>query len=188
MEYGNTSSPQLEEIINKPISYYGLAKYKSTKFLLNLYKKNNFPVIILRPYQIYGPYQDENRLIPFVIKNCLKNKKFPTSRGIQFRDFLYISDFIELIYKIIKLRNKKFSGKVYNVGFGKPTKVKSLILLIKKIINKGKPEFGKIKFRREENIETFPSIKKVKSTFKWKPRINLKNGIKTTIKHFQKNL
>ena len=43
---------------------------------LSLYKKNKFPVTVLRPYQIYGPAQDTNRLIPITISSCLKNKTF----------------------------------------------------------------------------------------------------------------
>ena len=59
-------------------------------------KKISFPFVILRPYQVYGPYQDNNRLIPFIINSCLQNKKFPCTTGVQFRDFLYIDDFVEV--------------------------------------------------------------------------------------------
>ena len=40
---------------------------------------------VLRLYQAYGPGQDTNRLIPFIIKSCIDNKKFPCSTGNQFR-------------------------------------------------------------------------------------------------------
>ena len=68
----------------------------ASKNLLKLYVKHNFPVIIFRPYQDFGPNQDLNRLIPIVISNCLKDKKFPCSEGKQYRDFLYIDDAVEL--------------------------------------------------------------------------------------------
>ena len=78
--------------------------------------------IILRPYQVYGPYQKYDRLIPMVIKSCLKNKKFPCTEGNQERDFLYVDDFTDLIIKI--LRKKNFKNRIFNVGYGKPIKVK----------------------------------------------------------------
>ena len=53
-------------------------------------KKFKFKFVILRLYQIYGPNQEINRLIPIVISSCLKNKKFNCSSGIQVRDFLYV--------------------------------------------------------------------------------------------------
>ena len=62
MEYGLAKSPQKENLKCKPISVYGKAKFLSTKYLLYLYKKKKFPVTIVRLYQVYGPYQDQNRL------------------------------------------------------------------------------------------------------------------------------
>ena len=70
----------------------------------------------LGPYLIYGPGQDFNRLIPYVIKNCLQNKSFPCSNGNQLRDFIFIDDAINLIFK--SLKNKRSNGKIliYVVG------------------------------------------------------------------------
>ena len=78
VENSNLKSPQYEILTNKvPKFGYNLAKYSATKYLLNQFKKHKFPVIILRLYQAYGPYQDINRLIPFVINECLEKKEFP---------------------------------------------------------------------------------------------------------------
>ena len=60
-EYGGISKPPEETLNCKPKSFYGRAKFKSTKYLINLFKKNSFPVVIFRLYQAYGPYQDTNR-------------------------------------------------------------------------------------------------------------------------------
>ena len=68
-------------------------------------RKFNKNYLILRSYQIYGPFQKDDRLIPFIIKSCIKNKLFPCSEGSQLRDFLYIDDFTNLIIKIIKRKN-----------------------------------------------------------------------------------
>ena len=127
LEYGKLPSPHIEETNPKPISNYGKAKYFATKYLIDLYKKN-FPVVVIRPYQIYGPYQDNNRLIPIVIKSSLKNIKFSCSDGKQSRDFLYIEDFIKFIFLLI---NKKTNnGQIFNVGCGRAYKVKKLLHLL----------------------------------------------------------
>ena len=78
IEYGKIRSPQLENKNNKQrtFSAYGEAKLKSTKFLLNLSEKFNFPVTIIRLYLVYGPYQDINRVIPITILNSLKINHF----------------------------------------------------------------------------------------------------------------
>ena len=82
----------------RPISYYGKAKLRITKLLQNEYKRKKLPVTIFRIFQAYGPKQDDNRLIPYVIEN-LKNKRdvFLTS-GKQIRDFCFIDDLINAIF------------------------------------------------------------------------------------------
>ena len=133
VEYGKTKSPQKENFKNskKIHSTYGVAKLLSTKFLLGLTKKKNFPATIIRLYQVYGPKQDANRIIPITITNAINNKKFNCSEGIQSRDFLYIDDLINAIIKILK--NKNVCGEIINIGSGKPIKIKKLILKIFKI-------------------------------------------------------
>ena len=120
MEYGLATSPQKENFKCEPKSVYGRAKYFSTQYLLNLYKKNFFPVTIVRLYQVYGPHQDLNRFIPVVINACKNNKDFPCSHGRQFRDFLYINDLINAFFLILK--NPKTNGEIFNIGSGAPIK------------------------------------------------------------------
>lgn len=180
LEYGNQKSPQIEKKRCKPVSTYGKAKYLGSKLLLKRFKK----VIILRLYQVYGPYQKYDRLIPFVIKSCIKNKKFDCSEGSQLRDFLHVDDLSNLFQKIINSKNIKYG--TYNVGTGKPTKVKKIILLINKLIKKGKPIFGKKKMRSDEIDSLYPNIMKIRKNFDWKPRIGLLTGLKWTINYYKK--
>ena len=75
-------------------SIYSKSKFSATNFLLKKFKDENFPVIIFRLYLTYGR-QDFNRLIPVVIRNCLKDLKFPTSKGDQLGDYIYINDVVK---------------------------------------------------------------------------------------------
>ena len=182
LEYGKYSSPQKERIISRPISHYGRAKYLASRFLMN--KKKNFKYIILRLYQIYGPYQKKDRLIPIVINSCLKNKKFNCTEGNQKRDFLYIDDLIELLIKIIK--TKKIKSDVYNVGCGRAVAVKNVIEKINLIIKRGKPNFGGIIMRKDEVMSLYPNIKKIKKTFNWNPKTSMFKGLRKTINYYEK--
>jgi len=184
IEYGRKSSPQIEtkENIQKTYSVYGKAKLLSTKMLLKLYKIYNFPVTIVRMYLVYGPKQEPNRLIPITIINALKKNKFDCSHGNQVRDFTHVEDVVSAIIKILK--NKKSSGEIFNIGSGKPIKVKEVIKKICKIVRSGKPQFGKIKLRSDEISKLYPSINKAKKILKWKPTIKLDNGLKKTINSY----
>ncbi len=186
IEYGRILSPQKETSKNKnTFSIYGKAKLLSTNYLLNLYKKYSFPVTIFRLYLVYGPYQDRNRVIPIVIDNALKSREFDCSLGTQLRDFVYIDDVVEAIIK--SLENKNTNGHIINLGSGKPIKIKNIILKICKIIGSGKPKFGKIKFRKDEIKNLYPSITKAKKVLNWFPKIEINLGLKKTINYYRKN-
>ena len=188
IEYGKLKSPQKENIKNlqKTYSVYGRAKLFSTKFLLELKKKYNFPATIIRLYLVYGPKQDMNRLIPITIKNAIQNKKFDCSVGHQVRDFLYIDDLIDAIIKMLK--NRYVQGEIINIGSGKIISVKKLILKICKLTKGGNPQFGKLPLRKDEIIKLYPNLSKIKKLLKWQPKINLENGLKKTIKYFKVQL
>ncbi len=184
IEYGKSRSPQKENKKNLRETYstYGNAKLFSTKFLLELKKKYNFPITILRLYLVYGPKQDVNRLIPFTIINALKKVKFNCSTGKQFRDFIYIDDLVSAIVKTLK--SKKTNGEIINIGSGNPINVKKLILKICKLAKGGKPQFGKVSLRKDEILKLYPSLNKVKKILNWQAQVNLDKGLKKTIKYF----
>ena len=184
LEYGKFKTPHKEEQKVSPNSIYASAKYKATKYLIGLYKANKTPISIIRLYQAYGPGQEFNRLIPSAIKRCLQNEKFPCTKGLQKRDFLYIDDLINLIFKILK--SKKSHGQIINAGSGKPIQVRKLIHYIKKISKGGKPEYGKIKMRKDEPLNMYPSIKKAQRLLNWKPKFSIQKGLKKTIKFYGK--
>jgi nucleoside-diphosphate-sugar epimerase len=184
MEYGRVQSPQKEHFKCYPESIYGISKLLSTEYLINLYKKKKFPVVILRLYQVYGPNQDKNRLIPIIIDSCKKNKSFPCSSGVQFRDFLFVDD---LINAILRCLEKKVEGKIINIGSGKKIEVKKIINQIVKFYKAGKPLFGKVKLRKEEMLKVYPSLLNVRKFLGWKAKVSFDSGILKTINFYNKN-
>jgi len=184
VEYGRLKSPQKENQRCKPLSVYGHAKLSSSKYLIELNKKKKFPSTILRLYLAYGPKQDLNRFLPIIINGCIKNKKFNCSEGNQLRDFIHVDDVVDFIIK--SLNNKRARGQIFNIGSGKPRKIKDIIKYVKKISNGGKPQFGKIKLRKDEILKIYPSIKKAKKIIKWIPKISFSKGIKSTINSYEK--
>ena len=182
MEYGNSRSPHNERSACKPKGNYGLAKFKASKYLQKIGKRAKMPFTIMRLYQVYGPNQTINRLIPIVINSCLKDHNFSCSDGTQIRDFLYVNDLIELLIKVIK---KKPNNEIYNVGAGNKLKVKMVIDTINDIIKLGNPQFGKIKMRKDEMKNNYPDISKIKKYYNWSPKTNIKLGLKKTISFYE---
>ncbi len=182
LEYGKKKSPHKENMQCKPKSIYAKAKFLSTQHLMSLFKNKNFPVVIFRLYQSYGSKQDNNRLIPITINSCLKNISFSCSNGNQKRDFLYIDDLIDALFCAMRLKQSK--GQIFNIGSGKPVKVKFIIQKIQNLIGSGKPKYGEIKLRSEESKISFADISKAKKIMNWYPKISISKGLELTIKKY----
>ncbi len=188
VEYGNLKSPQKESAkcnLKSVKSIYGKAKFLSSIYLIDLFKRKKFPSTVLRLYLAYGPRQDANRFLPIIIRGCIKNKKFPCSQGIQSRDFIHVDDVVEAIIKT--LTNKNARGQIINIGSGKPRKIRNIIEHVKKISNGGYPQFGKIKLRKDEILKLYPNINKAKGKINWRPKILFEKGLKSTIKYYREH-
>jgi len=183
-EYGNNPAPQSEIQREAPISPYSCAKVASTYFLQTLYKTENFPAVILRPFLVYGPGQGLERFIPQIIKGCINNQKFPTSKGEQLRDFCFIDDVIQAIFS--SLDNDNVHGEVINIASGKPISIKKMVNTIVDMIGSGEPQFGQVAYRNGENMALYGDITKAKKLLDWKPGIGLEQGLAETIRWVKK--
>ena len=181
-EYGIENKRQNEKDRESPQTPYAFSKVAASHFLQMLYRSENFPVTILRVFLVYGPRQDNNRLVPYVINNCLKNKKFNLTDGNQIRDFTFIDDVVKATFA--SLKSKKANGKIYNIGTGNGYSVKNIVKLIQKMLKKGKPHFGKIKYTRKENKNLVALTDNIKKDLKWSAKTRLVDGIKITIKSY----
>lgn len=182
-EYGKQKSPNFENMKGNPKTIYAQSKLNASKYLISFSKKYNFPYVILRFYQVYGPEQKQDRLIPMVINSCLEDLLFRCSSGLQNKDFLYITDAINAISNCFN--NKKVIGNIINIGSGQKISIKKLILKIVKKVGYGKPMFGVLGMRSDEPKNSYPSIKKAKKILIWKPKISLEKGLRMTVSYYK---
>ena len=184
-EYGLNTGPQKEFFRERPISPYSFAKTASTHFLQMLHLTEKFPVIVLRPFIVYGVGQKIDRFIPQIIKGCLMNKSFAVSPGKQIRDFCYIDDFVEAVF--LSLNKKTAYGEVINISTGTPISVKDVVKKIVKIIGAGRPNFGRLKYRHHENMKLVGNASKAKKLLGWRAKTKIDKGLLLTIESIIKN-
>ena len=72
------------------------------------------PIIITNSSNNFGYYQNKEKLIPKTILSILKGKKIPIfTSGNQVRNWIFVEDNVNAIFKIIK---KGVIGESYNIG------------------------------------------------------------------------
>lgn len=187
-EYGLKTKPMKETDILAPDNLYGITKSASTMYCQMMARKFNFPVVTIRPFAVYGCFEEKQRLIPSIIKSFLKNEKLNLSKPNSVRDFIFIKDLISGYLLTIKNINK-IKGEVLNLGSGKQYKISEVVQIIKKITKSPiDPVYGEIKIAQTEPKQWVADISKAKKLLKWTPKHNLEKGLTQNIKWFKNNL
>ncbi|MER3328169.1 MAG: dTDP-glucose 4,6-dehydratase, partial [Candidatus Kapaibacterium sp.] len=98
----------------KPYSPYSASKTAADNFVRSYYKTFDFPALITRCSNNYGPYQFPEKLIPLMIMNALSDKDLPVyGDGMNVRDWIYVDDHCQAILEVFE---KGRVGQVYNIG------------------------------------------------------------------------
>ena len=114
----------------EPSSPYSASKASADLLCLSYFKTFNFPILITRSSNNYGPRQDTEKLIPKTITNLLDKKKVPIyGTGENVRDWLYVKDNCNAILSILQ---SGIRGEVYNIGGNNEL---SNVQLVKRIIH-----------------------------------------------------
>ena len=174
-----------------PSSPYSASK-ASSDHLVNAYvRTHKIDAVISNCSNNYGPRQFPEKLIPKMIYNILNNKPLPIySKGKNLREWIYVNDHCDAL---IKLFFKGRSGEKYNIGSGINC---SNIFLVKKILKSfadKKIKIGKkvkiifVKDRPGHDFRYALDSNKIKKRLKWKPKINLNQGISKTVDWYIKN-
>jgi nucleoside-diphosphate-sugar epimerase len=185
-EYGLAIAPQSESLRESPNSPYSASKVAATHFLQMLSRTDKFPAVVLRIFLTYGPGQGSDRFLPQVIRGCLNDVDFPVSAGTQLRDFCYIDDVVDGIYRAMFSENS--DGKVFNLASGVPVSVRTVIEKIQNMTGGGKPKFGQLAYRPNENMELWADAALITEVLGWKATTSLEDGLSKTISFYESDL
>jgi len=184
--YGSAENiPMMESHPLKPTTPYGASKIASDHLVLSYVQTYGIEASIVRPFNAYGPRQNEKTyagVIPLTINRIFHNESpIIHGDGLQTRDYTYVTDLADAAVRICKERETR--GKILNIASGKETTVKDLVLKIAELMNYKKPVVYE-EPRPGDVRRFFGSNLIARALIRYKPRIDLEEGLRLTIKWY----
>ena len=198
---GNKVMPFKEnQTVDHPVSLYAVTK-KSNELMAHSYSHlYKLPVIGLRFFTVYGPWGRPDMALFIFTEKIIKNEPIKIfNNGDMIRDFTYIEDIVESLYR---LRNKAAKGesefnymdpdpslswaphKIFNIGNSNPIKLMDYIDEIEKAVGK-KAIKEYLPMQPGDVKATFADTSKLENWINFKPNTSIKNGVRNFVKWYK---
>lgn len=191
--YGSCQSAPMDE--GHPIAPstpYAASKAASDLLALSYFKTRGSNVTILRPFNNYGPRQNEKTyaaIIPRTISRLQEGCNAEIyGNGEQTRDYVYVTDTVRAAILLAITDDEKVRGQVFNVSSGKETSMNDLVTKIRDIyLSISSEETRKILHldpRKGDVMRHIGDGSKIKNLLGFEPRISLDFGLRRAIEWY----
>lgn len=178
-EYGARSDVLRERLAPRPETTYGLAKLCSALLSKNLCEAYDIGFTWLRLLAVYGPADDPEHLIPYVILSLLNGQKPSLTGGEQHWDYLYIDDAAEAIYQAAT--RPRASG-IYNLSSGEALAVREIVTRIRDLIDPSLPlGLGERPYQHDQVMRLQADIRRLRKAIAWAPSVSMSEGLERTV-------
>lgn len=183
--YGNPQYLGIDEAHPiRPMSFYGLSKYFSERYICLYAELHQLRYTILRYANVYGIRQDpkgEGGVVSVFVDKLLKGEK-PVifGDGEQTRDFVYVEDVAKANIAALTCGD----NAVINIGTGDPTSVNELLGLMNEL--NGTDVLPDYQPERPGDIRhSYLKNDKARSILGWEPEVTLREGLKRTLDYYR---
>lgn len=169
-----------------PSSPYSASKASSDHLVRAWHRTYGLPVVITNCSNNYGPYQNQEKLIPHVIAQALANKPLPIyGKGNQIRDWLYVEDHVKAL---LLVATKGKIGQTYNIGGVNEKQNIDVVHTICQILDELKPKVSKyseqithVEDRPGHDMRYAIDCSKINSELGWQPEETFESGLRKTV-------
>jgi nucleoside-diphosphate-sugar epimerase len=178
--YGDIDVPFREDARVNPISPYSVSKYAGERFCRMFHQGYGWPIVMLRPFNAYGPGQTPDRVIPEIIVRALRGQELKMTQGHQTREFNFVEDIAEGF--VLAATAPGIEGEILNLGCGEELSMRQVAQTILDLMgNPIEPQFGALPERPTEIHRMFCDSSKARQALGWSPQHSLADGLRKTI-------
>lgn len=182
-EYGTKDHPMKEGELIEPNSYYAVGKSAQTLLCQQFAREEKLPVITLRLFSVYGPFEEPGRLVPTLIQRATLNQDLPLARPDTARDFIYVDDVVKAYLETA--RHPEHSGNIFNIGSGKQSSLEDIVSNIITITKSAsRPIWNAYPSRPFDTSIWVADIQKSHNLLNFQATTSLEEGLRKHIKWF----
>lgn len=181
--YGDINVPFREDAQVNPVSPYALTKYAAEQFCRIFHGSYDWPIVMVRPFNAYGPAQTPDRIIAETIIRGLLRQELKMTKGLQTREFNYVEDLVDGMIRAATTPGVE--GELFNIGCGEEISMRDIVTLILDLMgNPIEPEFGALPDRLIEIWRMYCDSTKARQRLGWAPGHTLRQGLEKTIEWY----
>ena len=162
-------------------SPYSASKIAADQLAFSFYSSFDLPLVILRPFNTYGPRQSARAVIPTIITQIANGQKEIKLGAVSpTRDFNYVKDTVDGF--VATLNSKNGLGEVINLGSNFEISIKETVELIAEIMGVTisiAQDGDRLRPASSEVERLWADNSKAKEILNWKPRFAGRNGLKS---------
>ena len=187
--YGTAEAdPMDEEHPLNPRSPYAATKAGADRLAYAYRATYELPIVIVRPFNNYGPRQHPEKVIPRFVIQALEDRPLTVhGEGAASRDWLYVEDDAEAIEALIEAELDAVAGEVINLATGVDVSVSRVADLVLAVL--GKPPALKefVDERPGQVRRHVGSTEKAERLLGWRARTSLEEGLERTLAWYRDN-
>ena len=185
--YGNAPGKVVhreeDAIITLAESPYSATKLAGEAFIRSYKECYGIDFVILRLSNVYGMYDESDRVVPLFIRLINGNKNVTVFGEKKLLDFTYIDDTIDCFIKCIE-NFDKVKNNTFNIASGVGTKIIDVAKIVQKKLGKD-IKIDVKDTRTGEVMEYIADITKIKNFIDYSPKTSIENGIEKAIEWFK---
>ena len=187
--YGTAeAAPMDEEHPLNPRSPYAATKAGADRLAYSYYVTYGLPVVIVRPFNNYGPRQHPEKVIPRFITQALQDRELTIhGDGHASRDWLYVDDDAEAIEAVIDAPLENVAGEVLNVATGIDISVTDIADAVLEQLGKPSTLRTFVTERAGQVDRHIGSTDKMERLTGWRARTSFEDGLARTIAWYRDN-
>jgi dolichol-phosphate mannosyltransferase len=177
-EYGLNAAGPDEDSPRIPDSHYAASKSAAAEMIAFVGRVRGLPVVNLRLYSVYGPYEDSSRLIPTLALKGLAHQFPPLVAPDTAHDFVHVDDVVAAFVAAAGKMGPQTVGKSFNIGSGRCLRIREVAEVAKRLFQiPDDPNFASLPARPWDRANWYANTARAASILGWRAEIPFEVGL-----------